>query len=171
MPYFPSPPPIPSQILVSVTRDEHPFVIAAIVNIMLRWIDRARVEKPLEANLALWSGLSSKEWKEHETRVKTLLESIYEPFMDKWLKHSHKVDRLKKIAKRSANKWTKLNDMLKKHFTEVTETTLKDSVEAFSHQPHTLNRGFRGNTLAPAASSQVVATKPASNKPRLKDQE
>lgn len=138
------PPAIPYALIENM-RGEDPVITQGFLNVVIFWIKRGIIEPLEEARIEKLSLLAREDWKVYEGAILERIKEFTGPFIEHWERHSHKVGRMKKMARTSANKWTRLNEMLKNHVTNVTEATIKDSVEAFSISPVKLERTTRHN--------------------------
>ncbi len=163
-------PPIPFHLIENLYEEED-AIIAAFTRVVIRMIGRGIIERPEEAYIKKMACLDSKDWDKYQTRLKTLLESFYEPFIESWKKYHCKsgIWDKKAILMRKANALKRA--LVKRHVTNVTELTIKDAADEFSMQPVKLERTTRHNetptTSAPVLQRAVKASKPLSG--TLKD--
>lgn len=166
------PPGIPFKLIENLY-DEEDAVIAAFIRVTIRMIGRTVIEKPLEANIKQMACLDSKVWERVNPRLKTLLESFYEPFLEHWKRHQCKSGMYDKKAMlmRKANALRKA--LVQKHVTNVTESvvkqSLKDEMHELSSLPHKLERTTRHDASAPAYIIKQPTKKPPPLKTNMKD--
>lgn len=168
---MPKTPPIPHDMLERTLSGERYAVIAGFMNIIIIWIDRGVKEPMEEDKLERLSGLPTQIWARHGTRVKTLLESFYGPFIEYWDRFSCKTKKLHDRAVRGYKgkilaKLKRENDIAL--LQKPQQEPLKDEKIEFSIQPHRLERTHERTTRF-VTDTPRKSTPPAPFKPGLKD--
>lgn len=170
-------PPLPHDLMQKTLTGEPCSVIGAFTNIILFWIDRGIKEPLPEHKIRGLSLLPSNLWAKYETRLKTMLDEFYGPFIEHWHKVNMTHGRFKERATKAGLANVQAKAKKAKAIAELQKTQpqpLLDESQEFSRQPHTIDRIYQRTTRFVDDTPQLPprSTKkkpPVDFKPGLKD--
>jgi hypothetical protein len=167
-------PPIPVNLLLDTVKGEPPIVIGAFIYIVTFWIERGKKERLQEHLLERLSQLPTTGWRRHEKRLKELVESFYEPFIEHWCRFSRSSDVHAKYARIASGKKREREQNSNQQITKLPEPLkpLFDERREFSYQPVKMDRTHERTTrfITDNPNPKLPAQPDPNFKPKLRDQ-
>ena len=111
-----------------------------VLNIMLIWIERGEEEPFTDDRLETLSNMPYHFWIKYEDRVREHLDHFYDVFIPYWRSYRRNKHGLSLRAIHARKKLSENRLARKLNVASLDSVKLSDPHEAFSHQPHKLER-------------------------------